>query len=183
MSRGLGDVYKRQVYIQHSQVFCSLQAFQNVDHFQQILDHLWSICATLLLHCTHCIIPEILLNYLNSFHGGLFKLNAKFDADSLLYLLSHFECDSHTVHMLTQWHLPPPLTSTVKLSLFRHVHSSPLSLTARLHGCGANYCYINNGWTFTRQTIGQLKIQSMSVEKGGSQSTISLSLSSSAMCN
>ena len=28
---------------------------------------------------------------------------------SLLYLLSHFECDSHTVHMLTQWHLSPPL--------------------------------------------------------------------------
>ena len=27
-----------------------------------------------------------------------------------LFSLSHFECDSHTVHMLTQWHLPPPLT-------------------------------------------------------------------------
>ena len=43
-----------------------------------------------------------LLNHPNSFHGGMFKLNAKFDADSLLYLFSHFECDSHTVHMLTQ---------------------------------------------------------------------------------
>ena len=63
----------------------------------------------------------------------MFKLNAKFDADSLpyFYLLSHFEC---TVHNLTQWCLPPPLTSTVKLSLFTHVHSSPLSL-ARLHQC------------------------------------------------
>ena len=47
------------------------------------------------------------LNHLNSFHGGMFKLNAKFDADSLLYLLSHFECNGHTVHMLTQWHPPP----------------------------------------------------------------------------
>ena len=28
---------------QHSKAFCLLQAFQNVDHFQQILNHLWSI--------------------------------------------------------------------------------------------------------------------------------------------
>ena len=60
----------------------------------------------------------------------MFKLNAKFDADSLLCSLSHFECDDHTVHMPTQQHLPPPLTSTVTLSLFTHVHSSPLSLAA-----------------------------------------------------
>ena len=51
----------------------------------------------------------------------MFKLNAKFDTDLLLYLLSHFECDGHTVHMLTQGHLPPPLTSTVTLSLL-HMH-------------------------------------------------------------
>ena len=57
----------------------------------------------------------------------MFKLNAKFGAVSLLYALSHFECDGHTVLMLTQWCLPPPLTSTVKLSLFTHAHSSPLS--------------------------------------------------------
>ena len=82
-----------------------------------------------------------------------FKLNAKFDADSLLYSLSHFECDGHTVHMLTQQHLPPPLTSRVKSSLFTHVCSSPLSLAARLHRCCcANHSrYINNGWTFSRQ--------------------------------
>ena len=51
---------------------------------------------------THCIVPESLLNHLNSFCGGIFKLNAKFDADSLLYSLSHFECKGHTVHVLTQ---------------------------------------------------------------------------------
>ena len=51
-----------------------------------------------------------LVNHLNSFHRGTFKLNTKSNADSLLYSLSHFECDSHTVHMLTQWHLLPPLT-------------------------------------------------------------------------
>ena len=67
---------------------------------------------------------------------------------------SHFECNSHTVHIFTQWHLLPPLTSTVKSSLFTHEHSSPLSLTARLYQCCTNHsCYINNGWTFSRQTI------------------------------
>ena len=43
----------------------------------------------------------------------MFKVHAKFDADSLLYLLSHFECDGQTVHILTQQCLLPPLTSTV----------------------------------------------------------------------
>ena len=43
------------VHVQHSQVFCLLQAFQNVDHFQQILDHLWRFVPRFYLHCTHCI--------------------------------------------------------------------------------------------------------------------------------
>ena len=84
----------------------------------------------------------------------MFKLNIKFDVDSLLYSLSHFECDSHTVHMLTQWYLQPSLTSTVKSSLFMHVRSGPLSLAATLHRCCANHsCYINNGQTFSGQTL------------------------------
>ena len=65
----------------------------------------------------------------------MFKLNANSDADSFLCLLSHFKCDGHTVHILTQWCPPPPLTSTLQSSLFTHVHSSPLSLAARLHWC------------------------------------------------
>ena len=65
----------------------------------------------------------------------------------------HFECDSHTVHKLTEWHLPPPLTSIVMSSLFTHVHSSSLSLAARLHQCCAKCShYINNGWTFSGHT-------------------------------
>ena len=93
------------------------------------------------------------LNHPNSVCGGMFKLNTKFDVDSLFYSLSHFECDSHTVHMLTQWHLPPPLSSAVKSSLFTHEHSSPLSLAANLHWCNANCSrYTNNGWTFSGQT-------------------------------
>ena len=63
-----------------------------------------------------------LLNHQISLCGGVFKLNTKLDADSLLYSLSHFECDGHTVHTLTQRHPLPPLTSTVKSSLFTHVH-------------------------------------------------------------
>ena len=63
----------------------------------------------------------------------MFKLNAKLDADSLPYLLSHFECDGHIGHMLTQQRLPPPLTSAVKSSLFMHAHSSPFSLAANIH--------------------------------------------------
>ena len=94
--------------------------------FEAFLSHFY-------LHCTHCIIPKSLLKHPNSFCGGMFKINAKFDADLLLYSLSHFECEGHIVHMLTQWHLPPTLTSTVKSSLFTHAHSSPLSLAARLH--------------------------------------------------
>ena len=63
-------------------------------------------------------------------------------------------CDGHAVHMLSHWRLPSPLTSTVKSSLFMHVHSSPLSLAARVHQCHSNCsCNINNGWAFSTQTL------------------------------
>ena len=108
----------------------------------------WWSCQTPLAH------GRGLLNHHNSFCGGMFKLNKKFDPDSLLYSLSHFECHGHTVHILTQQCLPPLLTSTVTSSLFTHVHSSPLSLAARLHQCHANHShYINNGWTFSKQML------------------------------
>ena len=91
------------------------------------------------------------LKHPNSFRRGMLKLNVKFDAGLFLYPLSHFECNSRTVHMLTQRRLAIPLTSTVK-SLFTDVHSSPLFLAARLHRCHENYsCYINNCWTFSGQ--------------------------------
>ena len=85
---------------------------------------------------------------LNSFHGGMFRLNARFDADLLLYSFSHFERHGHTVRRLTQQHLAPPLAIPVNLSLF--THPSPLSLASKLHQCCANNShYINNGWTFS----------------------------------
>ena len=107
---------------------------------------LWWSCQSPVVHS--CSV----LNHLNRFHRGIF--NAKFDADSALNFISYFECGDHTLHMLTQWHLPPPLTSTVKWSLFTHVHSSPLSLAARWCGCHSNCSnYINNGWAFSGQTL------------------------------
>ena len=42
-----------------------------------------------------------LVNHLNSFHEGMFKLHTKSDADLLLYSLSHFDCDSHSTHALS----------------------------------------------------------------------------------
>ena len=106
----------------------------------------WWICQSPVAHSCS------LLNHPKSFRGGMFKLNVKLDAESLLYSLSHFECNSHTVHMLTQQHLPPPMISTVKSSLFTHVHSSPLSLAARSHWCHTSHShYINNGWGFPGQ--------------------------------
>ena len=76
---------------------------------------LWWSCQSQVLHSCGLLIHP------NSFCGGMFKFNAKFDRDSLLYLLSHVEWDGHIVHMLTQWCLLPPLTSTVKSS-FSHMH-------------------------------------------------------------
>ena len=60
-------------------------------------------------------------------------------------------CSTHSVILnvmatqytcFAQWHLPPLLTSTVKSSLFIHVHSSPLSLASRFHWCHANLLII-----------------------------------------
>ena len=87
-----------------------------------------------------------LLNHLNSFCRGMFKLKAKFDADSLLHSLSYFEATQYTCSLNSIF---CPQTSTVKSSLFTHAHSSPLSLASRLHQCCPNYShYVNNGWIF-----------------------------------
>ena len=68
---------------------------------------LWWSCQSPVAHSCG------LLNHPNSFHRGMFKLNAKFDAVSLLYLLSHFECKAtqytcslngiYCFHWLIQW--------------------------------------------------------------------------------
>ena len=91
-------------------------------HSQPSLKH---SCQNLV--CAALIVSSLksLLSHPNSFHEGMLKLNAKFNAHLLLYLLSHFECDGHAVHMLTQWYLPLPLTGTVMfLSLSSWLHLS-----------------------------------------------------------
>ena len=109
---------------------------------------LWWSCQSPVAHSCGLLIHP------HSFYRGMFKPNTKLDVGSLLYTLSHFEGDGHTVHMLTQWHLLPPPTSAVKSSLFMHVHSSPLSLAARLHWCYTNLShYVANGYTFSGQTL------------------------------
>ena len=60
----------------------------------------------------------------------MFKLNAKFGAESLLYSLSHFECDGHTVHVLTQWHLLPPTDEHSEVIIVR-----ACALQSSLLGC------------------------------------------------
>ena len=61
----------------------------------------WQSCQSPVAHSCG------LLNHPNSFCGGMCKLNAQSEADSLLYLLGRFECEGHTVHMLTQRHHRP----------------------------------------------------------------------------
>ena len=113
------------VHVHHSQVFCLLQAFQNMGHLHQILGHCWGTCATLsfVLHSLHH--PWRPSESSECFHRGMFRLNAKFDADSLLYsdilnvTATQYTCSLNGIHC-------PLLTSTVKLlSARRHmpVHS------------------------------------------------------------
>ena len=103
-------------------------------------------------------------NHPNSFHGGLFKLNAKLDVDPSLYSLSHFECDGHTVHVLTQWCLPPPLTSTGQSSLFTvHIPVRSPWLPGYTEVTWTP-CYMNTGWTFSGQTSYTLKSTEMQGE-------------------
>ena len=92
-----------------------------------------------------------LLNHPNSFPRGW---------SSLMQILMQIHCFTPSVilnvmatqvHLLTQLLLS--LTSSVKSSLFAHVHSSPFSLAPRLHwGHSRSSHYINNGWTFFGQT-------------------------------
>ena len=85
------------------------------------------------LCCTHCIIHKSFLNHLIvSTEECSRKIWCRFIA-LLTQSLSMCTEHGHPVHTLSQHHLPPPLTGSVKSSLFTQAHSSPLSLAARLH--------------------------------------------------
>ena len=73
------------------------------------------------------------------------------ERSSLIHNLMKIHCSARSVILNVmatrcQCLMPsiPPLTSMVKSSLFTHVHSSSLSLAARLHQCRTNHShYIN----------------------------------------
>ena len=127
-------------------IWCFLKnLFTRCDAWASVLLSWWSWQSPVAHSCG-------LLNHLNRFFEGMFKLNTNL-MQIRCSTCRHFECDSHIVHVLTQQQLPPPLTSTVKSSLFTHAHSSPLDLATRLHWCWENHSrQINNGWTFSGQT-------------------------------
>ena len=92
------------------------------------------------------------LDHLNTFCGGMFKLKAKFDADLLLYFLSHFECDIHTIHMQsTASTTPTDQYSEVVIVQACSFQSTLLGCQVASMSCKP-FLYINNGCTFSRQT-------------------------------
>ena len=106
---------------------------------------LWWRCQSPVAHSCR------LLNHPDSFCGGMFKLNTKLDADSLLYILNvmatQYTCSLkgvHHSHWLVQW--------SRLCSHMRIPGHSPW-----LPGCidVAQNCsrYVNNGWTSSGQTL------------------------------
>ena len=91
-SPSMSDILRCSACCRPSSMWITFNRFSTI--FETLVPHFY-------LCCTHSFIPKNLRNHLNSFCGEMFKLNAKFGADSLLYSLSHFECNGHTVHMLT----------------------------------------------------------------------------------
>ena len=73
----------QSMHVQHSQVLCLLQAFQRCGSFST--DSWWSLkclCHTFTCAALIALSLKASLYPPNSFHGGMFKLNSKPDADS-----------------------------------------------------------------------------------------------------
>ena len=60
------------------------------DVSQKALQETWCMSRSIVMMRLPITHSCSLLNHPNSFRGGMFKLNTKCDADSLLYLLTHF---------------------------------------------------------------------------------------------
>ena len=107
---------------------------------------LWWSCRPLVTHSCG------LLNHLNSFLRNV-QAWCSIQCRSVVLLTQSFWMrQPHSAHTHLRA-LPAPLATTVKSSLFVHVHSSPLSLAAKLHRCIANcFYYIHNGLTFPDRT-------------------------------
>ena len=94
---------------------------------------LWWSCQSPVAHSCG------LLNHPNSSHGGMFQLNAKFNADSLLfYLLILNAMATQCTCLLNSIYCPHWLVQCSR-SFFTHAHPGPLSLAARLHRCHTNH--------------------------------------------
>ena len=134
------------VRIRHSQVFCLLLpsrtwiTLTGSRPFEAFIPH-FRLC------CIHCIIPLSLLNHPNSFCRGMFKLNAKFDADSFAQL-SPFEWNSHTIHTHSPMSIAPTDLYSEVIIVHTCVFLSTLLGCQVMQMCANHSNYINNGWTF-----------------------------------
>ena len=97
-------------------------------------------------------VPHKQLNHLNIFCGGMFKLNAKFDVDSLFYLLSHLNVTAtQYTCTLNSIYFAPWLVQWSRYCSFMRIPVHYPWLPGYISGANCSH-YINNGWTFSRQT-------------------------------
>ena len=152
LSLSVADLcWLQPVHVPHSRMFCLLQVFQNADHFQHFqpsLKHLrhTSICVALTASSPKAfwiiwiVSMEICLSLMQNF------------MQICCSTLPFWMWPPHSTHAHSTVSTIPP-TSRGKLSLFMLVHSSLLSLAARLQWCRTNHsCYINNGSILGGQT-------------------------------
>ena len=108
----------------HEQVHCRHEA---ANHQLPIAAAFWIIW----------VVPE---EECSSLTQNLMRIHCSTNSVILNVLATQYTCSLNNIHC-------PPLTSTVKLPLFTHAHSSPLCLAP-----GGNHvaqsCYINNGCFF-----------------------------------
>ena len=99
----------------------------------------------------HLLPRAAALNHMNRFHGGMFKLNTKFDAGPLLYSLvlnvmaTQYTCSLSGIyhpHCLVQWSRQ---CSRMRIPVHSPWLPGYIDVTNHSH-------HVNNGWTFSGQT-------------------------------
>ena len=95
------------LHVQHSQMFCMLQAFQNMDHFQQILDRLWSICAKLFFFFFAVLIVSspkafwIIQIVSTKYCSSLIQNSMQIRCSTCSVILNETACSTHTHSMVS----------------------------------------------------------------------------------
>ena len=95
----------------------------------------------------HAVLTALSLKAFWIIQIGMFKLNAKFDADhcSACSVILNATATQCTCSVNGVYHPTDEYSEVVTV----HAYSSPLSLAARLHQCCTNHShYINNSWEF-----------------------------------